>query len=270
MKRAQKVQPDPNLRQTQESIQWVTLAFKSSGYLVINKAIAIYYGLMETILLSYLIDKWQYWNTQNKEDFDGWFYCTHTNIQNEIGLSDHQIREIKRTLKDLGLIMVKKQGTPAKDYYFINFDEIQINLGRELVLGKTEHLPSEKPSTINKPKEGEELNKRKIKNKKPEEILIQNLDISQEFKELFLDWLEYKRERRESYKTEKSVKLAYEKLKRFSKDDPEVAKKIIEHSMSNNYAGFFEPDKINNGINNTSTGGSRAPVAKSNRYGKYL
>lgn len=53
-------------------------------------------------------------------------------------------------------------------------------------------------------------------------------------------FMEYKIERRESYKTEKSFMLMVAKLKRFSGGDPDKAKMIVEQSMSNNWAGLFE------------------------------
>lgn len=61
-----------------------------------------------------------------------------------------------------------------------------------------------------------------------------------EFKETFFDWLEYKKERKESYKTEKSTKLCYDKLVKLSGNNPAVAREIIEQSMANNWAGLFE------------------------------
>ena len=59
------------------------------------------------------------------------------------------------------------------------------------------------------------------------------------FKEVFDMWLEYKKERRESYKDDKSLKQCYEKLVRLSCNDPVVAMEMIKDSMANNYSGFF-------------------------------
>lgn len=61
-----------------------------------------------------------------------------------------------------------------------------------------------------------------------------------EFKETFLEWLEYKKQRRESYKTEKSTKLCYDKLVKMSGNDPYTARQIVEQSMANNWSGLFE------------------------------
>ena len=62
-------------------------------------------------------------------------------------------------------------------------------------------------------------------------------------KSVFNDWLDYKNSRKESYKSEKSIKAAYNKLVKLSDNNPIEANKIILQSMSNNWAGLF---KLNN------------------------
>ena len=51
-------------------------------------------------------------------------------------------------------------------------------------------------------------------------------------------WLDYKKEKRQTYK-QIGFKIFYEKLVRLSSGDPDVAMVIIEQSMANNYAGIF-------------------------------
>ena len=64
--------------------------------------------------------------------------------------------------------------------------------------------------------------------------------ISDEFLEAFSLWLEYKKDRRENYKSEKSLKACYNKLVKLSKGNPAVASQIVDESIANNWAGFFE------------------------------
>lgn len=61
-----------------------------------------------------------------------------------------------------------------------------------------------------------------------------------EYKDAFYEWLEYKKQRRESYKTDRSIKLCYDKLVKLSGNNPTTAKMIVEQSMANNWAGLFE------------------------------
>lgn len=64
--------------------------------------------------------------------------------------------------------------------------------------------------------------------------------VAEDFVEVFAEWLEYKRARRESYNTQMGLKKCYSHLLNLSGNDVEKAKLIVEQSMANNYAGLFE------------------------------
>jgi len=64
--------------------------------------------------------------------------------------------------------------------------------------------------------------------------------VEQEFSESFLMWVNHKKEVRQSYKTQQSLELAYRQLKTLSKNNFAAAKKIVEQSIGNNWAGLFE------------------------------
>lgn len=61
-----------------------------------------------------------------------------------------------------------------------------------------------------------------------------------EYRQVFDDWLEYKKERRESFKTQKSLEACYKKLIRLSGGNPQTAVLVVEQSMENNWAGLFD------------------------------
>lgn len=61
--------------------------------------------------------------------------------------------------------------------------------------------------------------------------------------ELVKTWLDYKRSRGESYKSELSVKKFYTMLRNLSRGDPDIAARIIDKSIANNWAGIFELPK---------------------------
>jgi len=78
-------------------------------------------------------------------------------------------------------------------------------------------------------------------------------------------WLEYKKSRIETYKSEDSIKAFCKKLSDLSANDIPVAEKIIEQSMANNWAGIFElKNNLNNVRSKTNTGHAPDP-ARSNR-----
>jgi len=80
--------------------------------------------------------------------------------------------------------------------------------------------------------------------------------VAVEFAGPFLDWLEYKKARRESYKTDKSLKACYSKLVKLSNGDAAVAAEIVEQSMANNWQGLFPlKQDYNNGTTNWRNNG---------------
>lgn len=87
----------------------------------------------------------------------------------------------------------------------------------------------------------EELAQREAALKSKPAKELPNLDfVSEAFREVFQTWLDYKRERGESYKSEKSLKICYNKLLSLSDNDPNRAKLIVEQSIANNWQGLFE------------------------------
>ena len=61
-----------------------------------------------------------------------------------------------------------------------------------------------------------------------------------EWDEVLKPWLEYKKERKQTYKSQRALKALKTKLINLSGGDLETARLIIEQSMANNYAGLFE------------------------------
>lgn len=81
--------------------------------------------------------------------------------------------------------------------------------------------------------------------------------LEEDYKELFSNWLEYKHQRRETYKTQKSLEICYKQLKEKSNFDKDGARLIIEQSMANNWAGLFEL-KDQKGGNNAIKGHNKS------------
>lgn len=111
---------------------------------------------------------------------------------------------------------------------------------------KKEEVPPAPPLEEIKEKEKDKkkiLSKDNIKEKEKEKSFV-----APEYAQVFSLWLEYKRQRRESYKSEMSLKICYNKLVKLSDADPDKALAIVEQSIANNWAGLFEL-KQNNTIN---------------------
>ena len=90
-------------------------------------------------------------------------------------------------------------------------------------------------------KEKEKLEKENpISSDKPKTKQYDLSFAAEEFVEVFTEWLEYKRARRESYNTPMGLKKCYSHLLNLSGNDVGKAKLIVEQSIANNYAGLFE------------------------------
>ena len=112
-----------------------------------------------------------------------------------------------------------------------------------------------------------QINKR-INRKERNKDIIDYQYVSPEFKDIFSDWMEYKNQRKEAYKTEKSIQLCYNKLVKLSGNDPYTARQIVDQSMANNWAGLFELK--NEGYGNNRTNYSRKQEANNYALRQYL
>lgn len=110
-----------------------------------------------------------------------------------------------------------------------------------ITLKKYEYYQEKEPQKDHRKTTGrpqEDLLK-EIKEVKEDKRIIYSF-IEKDFEKTFIDWLEYKKAKKQSYKSEKSIQAAYNKLKKLSSNDPEIAAEIVEQSMANNWAGLFE------------------------------
>jgi hypothetical protein len=242
-------------------------AFKSGGFLVLNKTLLLKFGLTTTALLSNYIDKHNYFRSHTPDN-DGWFYLTHAQISSQLGIGEDLVAKAKIYLKDLGIITIKRSGLPAKELIKINFsiliNHLNLNESNSVPQNSEGQVPSTPQGQVTPdqggqvtpdqggqvtPDQGGHINininnkeniAKKIKIDKDEE-LIHDLNLIPEYTPIFLRWLRYKRSRGESYKNKESTFLAYKKLLKLSHADPVVATQMVDDSMANNYAGLFEP-----------------------------
>ena len=114
----------------------------STAFIVLNKELARQVGLKEAIILADLISKEEYFIANGMTD--GWFFNTEANIEADTTLNSYHQRKCIKTLKDKGLLEVKRKGIPAKQYFKIN---------EQQVLQILNNLSFKKPTTINKNKE---------------------------------------------------------------------------------------------------------------------
>lgn len=110
-------------------------------------------------------------------------------------------------------------------------------------LNKLYRDSSEKEKTSKKEKGRSTGEERKSCAKKREMLRLNQAQflstIDPAWREPMTVWLEYKRIRRESYRSESGAKKCLSLLRSLSGEDPTIAASIIDRSIANNWAGLF-------------------------------
>ena len=86
------------------------------------------------------------------------------------------------------------------------------------------------------------LSKPKAKPKQKRSYKDNNKDreyIEKGFLKIFNRWLQYKKDKNQTYKNEDSIQAAYNSLYKLSNGSPKTASEIVERSLANNWAGLF-------------------------------
>lgn len=63
--------------------------------------------------------------------------------------------------------------------------------------------------------------------------------VSAEFKPIFQKWLDYKKEKKQTYKGKLSLQQCYKQLLKLANNDVSIAEKVVNQSIANNWAGLF-------------------------------
>ena len=72
-------------------------------------------------------------------------------------------------------------------------------------------------------------------------------DVIEKFKPIIQKWINYKKEKKQTYKLI-GLKMFYKRLLKLSNGDFNTANEIVEESMANNWAGVFEPKNKKNEV----------------------
>lgn len=211
---------------------------KSNSFFVLNKQLVKVLGIETAFLLSVLSEA-----EEQLADDEGWFYQTSSTIEEITGLSNHKQTVAIEKLIKLEILEQKNMGVPCKRYFKISFEKI-----KNLVFKNFENRTSKNLKTSlqkisnNKEHNIKNLDKEHIKEKiNKKEILIehiQELDMEQERKEVFIEWIEYKQEIKSQYSSRKSIDILIKQWKNY---DISTLKAALEKSIANGYKGLFLP-----------------------------
>jgi len=205
-------------------------------------------NLDATFILTYYVDKYRQF--ARSPQFDGWFYLTHEKILREFPFfSERTVIKTKQNFIEKGFIKVKTKGLPAKQWLQLDFqciasfiyDGYSTEENEALYPSKMRGLYLSENRGLNNKTIKEEINKRLIKRTRKKSTNQFELEfIEPKFKDAFTRWLKYKKEEKGfKYKAENSALLAYNKLKEYSHNNPDLAMDIINRSIIAGYTGFF-------------------------------
>lgn len=159
---------------------------------------------------------------------DGVCQCSKANISHWTGVGERWLGRALESLQKRGLITIEEQAGKYNKYIAHPYTKsvpLHQKCTPTLKVGETP-TPKVYPHII-------------IKEKLKREIITRAY-IDEDFRVCFERWLDYKKARRETYKTPMSEQSCYNRLKKLAGGDAQTAAEIVEQSIANNWAGLFE------------------------------
>lgn len=96
----------------------------SGGFWTVNKTLARHFKSNDAAaLLAELIYKFEYWKTKGKLKEDG-FFVKGVDLQKDVNITKRQRLKLTKILTDAGLIVVRRKGATARNWYSIQFPAI--------------------------------------------------------------------------------------------------------------------------------------------------
>lgn len=214
------------------------------------------YGILEAVI----IRNFQYWiakNIANRKNFMDGRYWTYNSLNalNELFpyASQRQIRYALDNLVEKGVLIKGCHNEDKRDrtiwFAFadngkwicqncqITFDKNDNCICQNCQMIANNIITNNK-HTNNKHTDIPPLSPKGEKPKFDFEKIFEGYDA--EWIELFKQWLDYKREKKNTYKGEKSMRTMAKKLFELAGGDIVTARAIVEQSMANNWQGLFE------------------------------
>ena len=226
-----------------------------------NIALAKKYGLDEAVFLENLI----FWVIRNRANgknfFDGrtWTYNSVRAFKELFSFwSTQQLRRVLDSLLKQGVIVKGNYNQNPydrtlwyaladEDTFIKEYGQIDLPKPTNGVAGASEPIPDIKPDI--KPDVEPDIIKENVKRKDPEP------DFSFTGKPLepvMLKWLEYRKQIKKPYKSQMTIETCYKHLEDLSRGSFDLAEKIVEQSIANQWQGLFE---LKQGNGNTQPNG---------------
>lgn len=110
-------------------------------------------GLNESIILSKLVNLYNYWNNRGQLDHEDMFFCAIEDMYELTAIARGQQSRAVTNLVNMGLITSKRKGLPAKRYFSLNFVEIALKMQECNKKAQNEQSDSDAVSETSNPQE---------------------------------------------------------------------------------------------------------------------
>lgn len=172
----------------------------------------------------------------NNRDWENPFECPNGLICVTIGVTEKTMIEARNRLQQKGLIKFEsgKRKTKSPVYTILNCNIYSKNDSKKVSKNRN-NIYINKTETKTKESNTDVLQKK-------EEFDYSFLD--SRFKEVFFDWLEYKKSRNQKYKSQYSLETCYKNLLKLSDNSPDKAREVVNQSIANNWSGLFNLKNI--------------------------
>lgn len=225
----------------------------SDNYITFNKTLAKEIGLEQALLYGALCGYHRYYKGEE-------FFKEQEQLMEDTCLSEYLIRNATKKLCELGLISVEKKGLPAKNYYKLNLESlIKLLSTSGIKFDTTRNL---KNSTSINNSNSININNKKNNNKKEENSLLLKFFEDNGVIEYINNWIEFKKEKRQTYKETGLNTLLKQLKKDFTDKGKNFLIKKIEWSIANNYSGIYAPPNYKKPTNTAKT----SPIKRDSGY----
>jgi len=142
----------------------------SNNFITVNKTLMLSLGIDEAIMIGELASEYDYWETKEQLDEDGFFYSTVEKVEENTTLTKYKQKKALDKLQKLGIVEVQRKGLPAKRYVKIHEEKLLQILSnkksKNLTSGSKKILPLE----VKKFDRNNNINNNNINNNKEREI----------------------------------------------------------------------------------------------------
>ena len=190
----------------------------------------------ETLLYFYLLDVWN--NSGRKEQFE----CRTNSIELILEMNKMTLTRCRDKLKSRGLIKFVNGSTKGK-YPHYSLCRVTDNVTDNVTDYVTDSVTESKEKVSPIPPLKENISELREKERISKDIPKKEINLSfclPSYVSVMEEWLEYKKKRKENYKTEASIRKCYQNLVNLSGNNSAIAQLIVDQSIANNWAGLFE------------------------------